>query len=90
MDAKTLMDLGNSYAVILIPIITGLMIALKNIIPESRRKQFTPLLSVVTGIAASLLVIGFTREAGITGAIMGLSASGLWSTATSPFKKKSV
>lgn len=88
MDTNTIMDLVSSYAVIVIPIITGLIAVVKKALPETIQQKFLPLISIILGIAASFLVAGVSRDSSVMGIIMGLSASGLWSTATSPFKKK--
>lgn len=88
MNMLELMKVFNSYIVILIPITLGVTAIAKKLLPFKEVNKVSPLISLVVGVAASLLVIGLTRQAAIVGIIVGLSASGLWSVAINPFKKK--
>lgn len=71
-------------AVILIPLVSGLVEIFKNAFIIDAR--FLPLLSLVTGIVVNVLVaLGFNlpiATAILTGAIVGLGASGLYDTLT--------
>lgn len=89
MDIQVIQDLVTSWSIILIPVILGIVQVIKNSLPEKYVK-FTPLISLVVGIGASVLFIGVTKTAVGIGLILGLSASGLWSTAVSPFAKKEI
>ena len=90
MDIQSLMDLVGSYSIFLIPIVLGITQVIKQFLPQAYLDKGVPLISLLTGIASSIAVIGINRQAVVIGVIIGLSASGLWSTAVSPFKKPPV
>lgn len=89
LDINVLEGLASSYALILIPIVAGLVEVLKRFIPESLVARWMPVLALVIAVCLSWLVIGSTRQAAVVGVIIGLSSSGLYSTtkAVNPFKK---
>lgn len=84
IDMTGLMNMFNSYMVLLVPVITLVTAKLKQYIPDEHRKRWTPALSLAVGVALSILLIGRTIEAGIVGVLFGLSASGLWSNVKTP------
>lgn len=88
MDIQELMKLVNSYVVILIPMTLGITQMVKRALPSAILSKISPIISLLVGVLSSLLVVGLTKQAAIIGIIIGLSASGLWSTAVSPFRKK--
>lgn len=87
MDINILNDLAASWSLVLIPIVAGVVEVLKRFIPDALTTRWTPVLSLVVSIGLSMLVIGTTRQAAVTGVVIGLSSSGLYSTVTNPFKK---
>ncbi len=60
-----------------IPAIVALIEALKL---AGLPSKFAPLTAIVLGVIAGLLVVDMTVNGGIMGAIIGLSASGLYDT----------
>jgi hypothetical protein len=86
IDMNAVQELVGKSFFILVPIITGLIMIVKRLIPERHRKAWTPALSLMIGVGVALLVNGLTRQAAIIGVILGLSASGLWSAAKNPLK----
>jgi len=87
MNADSILKLVESYIVILIPITLGITEIVKRVLPESILLKWTPLISMAIGVLSSMLVVGVTKNGILVGIIVGLSASGLWSTVTNPFKK---
>lgn len=84
---EALSNLVESWLMVLIPVTTGLVEIVKRLLPASIALKWTPVLSIVIATAMSLLFIGVTREAAITGILVGLGASGLYSAVTNPTKK---
>ena len=70
-----------------IPAIVALVEALKLAGLPSR---FAPLVSIVIGIIAGLFVVDMAVSGGIMGAVIGLSASGLYDTSKPLLKKLGV
>lgn len=89
MDLTSIQSLLETWFIIMIPIISGITEVIKRFIPENLALKYTPVLSVVVAEGLSLLILGANRQGIVTGLIMGLSASGLYSTVTNPFKKPS-
>ena len=88
MDINALVELVGQYSLILIPITLGVTEIAKRFLPDAFITKGTPLISLVIGIISSVLIAGMNRQSILVGIIIGLSASGLWSAAVSPFKKK--
>jgi hypothetical protein len=61
----------------IIPIVTGIVAAIKAMVPESAAR-FMPAVSILVGVTISLLIFGFTVPGGVVGLIIGLGATGLW------------
>lgn len=73
-----------ALAVILIPIILGVVEAIKRIgVPSN----YSALVAVVVGVGVSVLLSGVTVISIFVGVLLGLSASGLWSGTKATFKK---
>lgn len=87
MDVQVIQDLVTSWSILLIPIVLGLTQAIKSILGESLSGKWAPVISLGSGVVLGLLVVGLDRTGAIVGIVIGLSASGLWSAAKSPFKK---
>ena len=85
MDISNIQSLISSWGVFLIPAVTGIIHFSKDLLPDDYKK-YAPLISILTGMILSTLVLGASRTGILVGIIIGLSASGLWSTIKSPFK----
>jgi hypothetical protein len=88
MDTNTLMELVNSYAVLLIPLTLGITQIVKQFLPESLLTKWTPVVSLIIAICSAMLVVGVSKNGILVGIIIGLSASGLWSTINGAIFKK--
>lgn len=88
MDINNLMEVVGNYSLILIPLVLGITQVIKQFLPAAFLEKGTPLVSLVIGILSSLLIAGVSSQSVVVGAVIGLSASGLWSTAVTPFKAK--
>lgn len=88
MDINALIETVGQYSLILIPIVLGVTEIAKRFLPDALTTKGTPLISLITGVVSSVLISGLNRQSILVGIIIGLSASGLWSAAVSPFKKK--
>jgi len=74
-DLSTIQELATA-AVFLVPLISGITEVLKQAL--KLRKRFVKLTSLLFGIAVGLLVINLSVPAGVAGAMLGLSATGLY------------
>ena len=63
-------------AVLVVPLVTGLTEALKRAFNITA--QYVPLISIVLGAGAGLLIAGISIPAGVAGVIFGLAGVGLW------------
>jgi hypothetical protein len=89
MDVDALMQIVNANAILLIPIILGITEIVKRLLSESVATKWAPIISLIIAIVSAVMVIGVTRQALVAGVVMGLSASGLWSSLKSAiFEKK--
>jgi hypothetical protein len=79
MDLKTITDLTESWGILLIPLVLAITSMVKGFLPDNISGKWSPVVSVLAGIAGGLLVIGVSRQGVLTGLIIGLSASGLYS-----------
>jgi len=79
MDLKTIMDLTESWGILLIPLVLAITSIVKGFIPEGQSGKWSPVISVLAGLIGGILVIGVSRSGILTGLIIGLSASGLYS-----------
>jgi hypothetical protein len=87
MDINTIMQTVSDYSLLLIPLTLGITQILKKFLPDAFLEKGTPLISLIVGIVSAAIMIGLNGQAFITGAVIGLSASGLWSATVTPFKK---
>ena len=74
-DLSTIQDIARA-ALFLVPLISGITEVLKRSL--KLKKRFTKLTALLLGIAIGLLVIDFSVVAGVAGAMLGLSATGLY------------
>ena len=83
MDIKVITDLVTSWSLLLIPLTLGLTEVIKKFLPNEIIGKYAPLISLGAGLGSGLLTIGLTKEGALTGIIIGLTASGLFSGAKS-------
>jgi hypothetical protein len=76
IDIETIQQLLITAAW-LVPVIAAVVQVVKVTWPKLDGR-FTPVISLVVGVAVSLVVIGLTPIAGFAGLIFGLTASGLY------------
>lgn len=88
LELNAIQDLAISWGVLLIPMVTGLVLVCKSFMTKEAYKKRANAVSLCVGIVCSVFVLGFTRESVIVGVVIGLSASGLWSTVSNHKKKK--
>jgi len=69
------METSSSF-LILVPIIVGLVSAIKIVGLDSR---FAPILALALGVLGASVLVGFSGSAVLGGIIAGLTASGLYS-----------
>jgi hypothetical protein len=76
IDVNTIQELLIAAAW-LVPVITGIVQVIKTTFP-SLDQRFIPILSLLTGILAGTVVLGFSLTGGFAGLIFGLTASGFY------------
>lgn len=79
MEIKVITDLVESWGLLLIPLVLAVTSLAKGFLPENQSGKWSPAISALAGIAGGLLTIGVTRQGILTGLIIGLTASGLYS-----------
>jgi hypothetical protein len=89
MTVDVLNNLIGTWTIVLIPVVAGLTELIKRLLPDAIALKWTPVLSLIIAIALSMAAIGLAFPAIFTGIVIGLSASGLYSTVTNPFKVSS-
>jgi len=88
MELEVLTKMVESYALLLIPLVTGIVQVVKRFLPEGAIHKWTPVVSITVAIGISFLVIpGTAKQIILIGLIVGLSASGFYSAIKGPFKK---
>lgn len=83
MDLKVIMELVEGWGILLIPLVIAITSLIKGFLPENQISRFSPVISALAGIGGGMLTIGITRQGILTGLIIGLTASGLFSGAKS-------
>lgn len=83
MDIKIITDLITSWSLLLIPLTLGITEIVKKFLPNEVVGKYAPLISLAAGLGSGLLTIGLTKEGALTGIVIGLTASGLFSGAKS-------
>ena len=79
MDIDVITKLSNDCGLLLIPLVLAITSMIKGFIPENQIARWSPVISVLAGIGGGLLTIGISKQGVLTGLIIGLSASGLYS-----------
>lgn len=75
LDITQLQNIGPA-AVVLVPLVTGVVEVIKRTSPVTSR--FLPLISVAVGLVLGLLVFGLSVFGAVAGVTIGLAATGLW------------
>lgn len=68
----------------IIPLIVGIVAAIKK---AGLNSKYAPLVAMLLGVVVVSLELGLTSDAIVTGIVIGLSASGLWSGGKTLIKK---
>lgn len=79
MEISVITNLVESWGVLLIPLIIAITSIAKGFLPENQIAKWSPVISAISGIVGGILTIGITRQGILTGLIIGLAASGLYS-----------
>lgn len=79
MEIKIITDLAESWGLLLIPLVLSITSLVKGFLSDEQSGKWSPVISALAGIAGGLLTIGVTRQGILTGLIIGLTASGLYS-----------
>jgi hypothetical protein len=79
MNINVITQLATDWGILLIPLVLAITSMAKGFLPDNISGKWSPVISVLAGIAGGLLTIGVSRQGVLTGLIIGLSASGLYS-----------